>query len=139
MYQNRERKYVFLWIAVHINTVLCSIVFKVLIIYCSQMNIINIINITNYVWLCYCIAKAIWVDFRQSFRGSIFITAHCIENHLMPNGSSGKDLQIIAWSLYIRLLTKCQCPSNCFSYCSSPGQTGSNFFAGFPMTLLRRF
>ena len=38
-------------------------------------------------------------DFRQSFGGSISITAQCIETQPMPNESSGKDLQIMYWSL----------------------------------------
>ena len=38
-------------------------------------------------------------DFRQSFSSSISITAQCIETQLMPNESSGKDLQIMYWSL----------------------------------------
>ena len=38
-------------------------------------------------------------DFRQSFGGSISITAQCIESQPMPNESSGKDLQIMYWSL----------------------------------------
>ena len=35
------------------------------------------------------------LDFRQSFGSSIFITAQCIETQLMPNESSGNDLQIV--------------------------------------------
>ena len=38
-------------------------------------------------------------DFRRSFGGSISITAQCIETQLMPNEGSGKDLQIMCWSL----------------------------------------
>ena len=38
-------------------------------------------------------------DFRQSFSGSISITAQCIETQPMSKESSGKDLQIIYWSL----------------------------------------
>ena len=38
-------------------------------------------------------------DFRQSFGSSISITAQCIEPQLMPNEGSGKDLQIMCWSL----------------------------------------
>ena len=38
-------------------------------------------------------------DFRRSFGGSISITAQCIETQLMPNEGSGKDLQIMYWSL----------------------------------------
>ena len=50
------------------------------------------------------IAKAIQVDFSQSFGGSISITAQCIETQLMPNAISGKDLQIIVGHSYARLL-----------------------------------
>ena len=38
-------------------------------------------------------------DFRRSFGGSISITAQYIETQLMPNEGSGKDLQIMYWSL----------------------------------------
>ena len=38
-------------------------------------------------------------DFRQSFGSSISITGQCIETQPMPNESSGKDLQIMYWSL----------------------------------------
>ena len=65
------------------------------------------------------------LDFRQSFCGSISITAQCFETQLMPNESSGNNLQIISGHFYIRSLlhsviciTKCQRPSNCFSYSS---------------------
>ena len=50
-------------------------------------------------WLSSCFAIAIRVDFRRSFGGSISVTAQCIETQLMPNESSGKDLQIMCWSL----------------------------------------
>ena len=50
-------------------------------------------------WLSSCFAIAIRVDVRESFGGSISITAQCIETQLMPNESSRKDLQIICWSL----------------------------------------
>ena len=42
---------------------------------------------------------AILADFRQSFGSSTSIMAQCIETQLMPNESSGKDLQIMYWSL----------------------------------------
>ena len=35
---------------------------------------------------------------------SLSITAQCIEIQLMPNESSGKDLQIIYGDFYVRLL-----------------------------------
>ena len=80
----------------------------------------------RYCFLCIytlysCYAIAIQVDFRQSFKGSISMTAQCIETQLMPNESLGRDLQIIARSLYVTLLhgvmciTEYQCLSNCFS------------------------
>ena len=62
----------------------------------------HVVKITNYFELCWlssCFAIAIRVDFRQSFGGSISITAQCIETQLMPNESSRKDLQIVVWSL----------------------------------------
>ena len=42
-------------------------------------------------------------DFRQSFGGSISVTAQCIETQPMPNESSGKDLQIMYWSLLCQI------------------------------------
>ena len=73
-------------------------------------------------WLSYCFAVAVQVDFRQSFGGSLSITAQCIETQLMPNERSGKDLQIMCGHCYVRSLlhgvnciTKYQRPSNCFS------------------------
>ena len=75
-------------------------------------------------------------DFTQSFGGSISITAQCIETQPMPNESSGKDLQIMYWSLYVRSLlhgvicvTMCQRPSNCFFlffFLFSPGHFSVN-------------
>ena len=38
-------------------------------------------------------------DFRQSFGSSISITAQCIEPQPTPNEGSGKDVQIMYWSL----------------------------------------
>ena len=70
-------------------------------------------------------AIAIQVYFRQSFGGSISTTAQCFETQLMPNESSGKDLQIMCGDFYVRSLlhgeglicvTKCQRPSNCFFF-----------------------
>ena len=43
-------------------------------------------------WLSSCFAKAIWVDFRQSFGGSVSIAVQCIETQIMPNESSGTDV-----------------------------------------------
>ena len=63
-----------------------------------------VVKITNYVgyptmlvifFFCYSNSH----DFRQSFGGSISITSQCIELQLMPNEGSGKDLQIMYWSL----------------------------------------
>ena len=45
-------------------------------------------------WLSSGFAIAIRIDFRQGFGSSIYIKAQCIETQLMPNESSGKDLQI---------------------------------------------
>ena len=80
------------------------------------------LKITNYSWL-FCIAIAIWIDFRESFRSSISITAQHIETQLMPNESLGRDLQVRDRLLNVRSLlhsvicvTKCQRPSNCFSF-----------------------
>ena len=60
-------------------------------------------------------------DFRRSFGGSISITAQCIETQLMPNEGSGKDLQIMCWSLlrqislsWCNLRHKVSTPVNCF-------------------------
>ena len=79
------------------------------------------IKITNYVGYLLVFAIAIRVDFRRIFGGSISIMAQCIETQLMPNESSGKDLQIMCGHCYVRSLlhgvicvTKCQRPSNCF-------------------------
>ena len=43
------------------------------------------------------------LDCMQSFGGSVSIMAQCIETQLMPNESSGKDLQIIYWSLLCQI------------------------------------
>ena len=88
----------------------------------TLFHLCDFIKITNYVvFLCSCFAIAIQADFRQSFGDSISITAQCIETQLMPNESSGKDLQIICGHFYVKSLihgvicvTECQRPSNCF-------------------------
>ena len=64
--------------------------------------------------LCHSSSKTVWqgetvnsdvqIYFRQSFRGTISKPAECIEIQLMPDESSGKDLQIRLRSLYVRLL-----------------------------------
>ena len=41
---------------------------------------------------CSCVNIPIQVNFRQSFRGGISVTAQCTETQLMPNESSRKDL-----------------------------------------------
>ena len=47
-------------------------------------------------------------DFRQSFGGSISITAQCIETQPMANESSGKDLQMMYWS-HLRQISPSWC------------------------------
>ena len=90
-------------------------------------------------------------DFRQSFGGSISITAQCIENQPMPNETSGKDLQIMYSHFYVRSLlhggicvTKCKRPSNCFFLfffflSSSPGHFSVNDLFTVSKQLALRF
>ena len=109
----------------------------------SQYMLLQIFKITNYVGSCFAIA--IRVDFRQSFGGSISITAQCIETQFISIESSRKDLQIMCGHFYVRSILhgviyviKCQRPSNCFSSCSSfswPlfGEIGASFPEKLPV------
>ena len=50
---------------------------------------------------CSCFTIPIHVDCKESFRGSISITAQCIEAQLIPIERLGRDLQIRHRPLYI--------------------------------------
>ena len=86
-----------------------------------------------------CFAIPFQGDFRQSYRGSISVTAQCIETQLIPNDSLRKDLQSMVRPLCIKLLlrgvicvTKSQCailnsPYSFFLLLLSPGHVLVNF------------
>ena len=81
-----------------------------------------IVNRIQYREFCSCYAMAIQVDFSQSFKGSISVTAPCIKIQLMLNEHLERDLQIRHKSLsheivpsWRNLVTECQRLSNCFA------------------------
>ena len=93
--------YIFLSLSIYLFIHLFNYIFLLFIFSCFfflfGICLFFFIKITN--WLSSCFAIAIRADFRQSFGGSMSITAQCIEPQLMPNEGSGKDLQIMCWSL----------------------------------------